>query len=217
MQEEAILEWVLDLSESTPDVIESVDRKTLQVLINDVEHLAVFFYDDKCESCEQILEELETIDDDTDKHGIQFVKSKDSKLASEIGIFSFPALVYYETGVPIMYDGNLKNEKKVLQWLVEQKSDGCFIIGLGGKNEVPNPSYEPYKCCPTTVKKGTKVAKMTPAKDEDKPRKSKSKADKEPPSKEKKSGRDKSSAVSTEKSSKGKKGLFGSGKYIWWW
>jgi hypothetical protein len=48
---------------------------------------------------------LETIDDDTDKHGIQFVKSKDSKLASEIGIFSFPALVYYETGVPIMYNG----------------------------------------------------------------------------------------------------------------
>lgn len=61
--------------------------------------------DDKCDSCPAILEDLETIDDDTDKHGIQFVKSKDSKLASEIGIFSFPALVYYETGVPIMYSG----------------------------------------------------------------------------------------------------------------
>lgn len=58
-----------------------------------------------CDTCDDILEELETIDDDTDKHGIQFVKSKDSKLASDIGIFSFPALVYYETGVPIMYDG----------------------------------------------------------------------------------------------------------------
>lgn len=43
MKEEEILEWVLDLYESNPDVIESVDRKTLQVLINDVEHLAVFF------------------------------------------------------------------------------------------------------------------------------------------------------------------------------
>lgn len=51
------------------------------------------------------MEELETIDDDTDEHGIQFVKSNDVKLAHEIGIFSFPALVYYETGVPIMYDG----------------------------------------------------------------------------------------------------------------
>ncbi|XP_058810774.1 uncharacterized protein LOC131675703 isoform X2 [Phymastichus coffea] len=123
MHEEQILDWVLDLRTSTPDVIESVDRKTLQVLINDVEHLAVFFYDDDCESCKEILEELETIDDDTDKHGIQFVKSKDAKLAAEIGIFSFPALVYYETGVPIMYDGNLLDEAEVLDWMVRQKND----------------------------------------------------------------------------------------------
>ncbi|XP_034119842.1 uncharacterized protein LOC117578436 isoform X16 [Drosophila guanche] len=123
MKEEEILEWVIDLHESTADVIESVDRKTLQVLINDVEHLAVFFYDDECETCSDILDELENIDDDTDKHGIQFVKSNDVKLAHEIGIFAFPALVYYETGVPIMYDGNLKNENRVLQWLINQKSN----------------------------------------------------------------------------------------------
>lgn len=67
-----------------------------------------FLDDDKCESCPEILEELETIDDDTDKHGIQFVKSNDAKLAAEIGVFSFPALVYYETGVPIMYDGKYR-------------------------------------------------------------------------------------------------------------
>lgn len=70
-----------------------------------MEHLAVFFYADNCNKCDDVLEELENIDDDTDQHGIQFVKSKDAKLAAEIGIFSFPALVYYETGVPIMYDG----------------------------------------------------------------------------------------------------------------
>lgn len=43
MKEEDILKWVLNLHESRHDEIESVDRKTLQVLINDVEHLAVFF------------------------------------------------------------------------------------------------------------------------------------------------------------------------------
>lgn len=43
MKEDEILDWVLDLYGSDPDVIETVDRKTLQVLINDVEHLAVFF------------------------------------------------------------------------------------------------------------------------------------------------------------------------------
>lgn len=105
----------------------------------------------------------------------------------------------------------IKNESTV--WINFAAGDGCFVIGLGGKNEVLNPSYEPYKCCPTTVKKGTKVAKMTPAKDDDeKPKKSKgggkeAKKEKEKPSKDK-------SAVSTEKSSKGKKGLQ---KYIWWW
>lgn len=43
MNEESILEWVLELHDKTPDVIESVDRKTLQMLIDDAEHLAVFF------------------------------------------------------------------------------------------------------------------------------------------------------------------------------
>ncbi|XP_060526342.1 uncharacterized protein LOC132701986 isoform X2 [Cylas formicarius] len=123
MHEEAILEWVLNLRDAAPDVIENVDRKTLQVLINDVEHLAVLFYTDDCDECDEVLEELETIDDDTDKQGIQFVKSKDQKLASEIGIFSFPALVYYETGVPIMFDGNLLDVNEVLDWMVDQKND----------------------------------------------------------------------------------------------
>ncbi|XP_013171324.1 PREDICTED: uncharacterized protein LOC106120517 isoform X1 [Papilio xuthus] len=123
MHEDAILKWVLELHDSQPDVIENVDRKTLKDLIDDVEHLAVFFYSEDCDTCDDILEELETIDDDTDKHGIQFVKSKDSKLASDIGIFSFPALVYYETGVPIMYDGNLLDESEVLDWMIKQKED----------------------------------------------------------------------------------------------
>lgn len=43
MNEEEILEWVLQQYESKPEVIESVDRKTLQVLVNEVEHLAVLF------------------------------------------------------------------------------------------------------------------------------------------------------------------------------
>lgn len=41
--EDAILQWVLKLYSSKLDVIETVDRKTLQVLIRDNDHLAVFF------------------------------------------------------------------------------------------------------------------------------------------------------------------------------
>lgn len=83
--------------------------------------------DDKCESCAEILEELETIDDDTDKHGIQFVKSNDAKLAAEIGVFSFPALVYYETGVPIMYDGKCRKALFLLFTTLPLLYDTCFL------------------------------------------------------------------------------------------
>ncbi|XP_058125777.1 uncharacterized protein LOC131282825 [Anopheles ziemanni] len=147
MKEEEILEWVLEQYNTKPEIIESVDRKTLQVLVNEVEHLAVLFYDDDCETCPKILEKLETIDDDTDKHHIQFVKANDEKLAHEIGIFSFPALVYYETGVPIMYDGNLKNEKRILQWLIDHKRKYDIKLRYGlTKERVPvvfaNPEEE---------------------------------------------------------------------------
>ncbi|XKL68811.1 hypothetical protein PGB90_006580 [Kerria lacca] len=197
MHEEAILAWVLELYVSTPDIIESVDRKTLQVLIQDVDHLAVFFYNEKCESCESILNDLETIDDDTDKYGIQFVKSKDSKLASELGIFSFPALVYYETGVPIMYDG-----------------DSCFYIGLSGKEHASVPSFEPYQCCRAGEKKyssnnnnhedgrySSKKEKTAVSADN----KIKNKVETKPTTPDK------------EKPLKGKKNANGNGKYIWWW
>lgn len=95
--------------------------------------------DDKCESCSEILEELETIDDDTDKHGIQFVKSNDAKLAAEIGVFSFPALVYYETGVPIMYDG--KYQKFLILLLLSTYPPPYHIILVFHKKRIKNLNY----------------------------------------------------------------------------
>jgi len=153
MDEDAILKWVLELYESKVDVIEAVDRKTLQVLIRENDHLAILFYsDNNCDRCHDALTELETIDDDTDNHGIMFVKSNDEKLAHEIGIFSFPSLVYYETGVPIMYDGNLKDTKSTLQWLIAQKNNKCLSVGLGQPSDKPN-SPDQYQCCPKQSEK----------------------------------------------------------------
>ena len=54
----------------------------------------------------QVLHELEKIDDDCDKHGIQFVKIDDDKAAKEFGIDSVPAIVYFEKQLPNVYDGN---------------------------------------------------------------------------------------------------------------
>lgn len=67
-----------------------------------------------------VLEELEKIDDDCDKHGIQFVKIDDSSAARDYGIEHIPAIVYFEKQVPNVYDGDLQDEDEILQWLVEQ-------------------------------------------------------------------------------------------------
>lgn len=57
----------------------------------------------------QVLAELENIDDDCDKHGIQFVKIDDDKVASEYGIDSLPAIVYFEKQIPNVFDGMSQN------------------------------------------------------------------------------------------------------------
>lgn len=68
----------------------------------------------------QVLEELENIDDDCDKHGIQFVKIDDRAAIKEFGIDSLPAVVYFEKGIPNVYDGDLEEEEEILEWLVQQ-------------------------------------------------------------------------------------------------
>lgn len=55
-----------------------------------------------------VLAELEKIDDDCDRHGIQFVKIDDSKAAQAFGIDDVPAIVYFEKQIPNVYDGNTK-------------------------------------------------------------------------------------------------------------
>lgn len=53
-----------------------------------------------------VLAELEKIDDDCDRHGIQFVKIDDKKAATAFGIDEIPAIVYFEKQIPNVYDGN---------------------------------------------------------------------------------------------------------------
>lgn len=52
-----------------------------------------------------MLEELENIDDDTDKQGIYFVRIDDETYAKELGVSDYPSLVYFEDGVPSIYMG----------------------------------------------------------------------------------------------------------------
>lgn len=110
---------------SKEDVIELVDKETLQELITSTGYITVLFYPkNNCKTCDAILKELEEIDDETDKYGIHFVKTEETEYGEEVaGITEFPSLVYFEEGTPSIYDGNLLEEEQVLAWLVRQKTE----------------------------------------------------------------------------------------------
>lgn len=67
-----------------------------------------------CEECRKVLEELENIDDDTERHGIKFVKSCDHTVAKELGVRRYPSLVYFELGVPSIYEGMTVHAKTLV-------------------------------------------------------------------------------------------------------
>ncbi|KAL7646704.1 UNVERIFIED_CONTAM: hypothetical protein RMT77_001957 [Armadillidium vulgare] len=122
--EEALLEWLIDNKDRGPiSIIEEVDGNMLQSLIDTFDFVVVYFYDENCPTCETVLSELETIDDETDEAGIQFVKTNDVDVAEDLGISHLPALVYFEGGVPSIYDGDITAEEDVLEWLIEQRHE----------------------------------------------------------------------------------------------
>ena len=130
-EEEKVLEWLLEFrdtveqaEESDESIIEDVNSKVLQALIENTDNLAVLFYDGNSRKSAQVLGELENIDDECDKEGILLVKIDDKALAKSHGIDSneMPTLVYFEDQIPNFYEDDLKNEEALLDWLVHQKN-----------------------------------------------------------------------------------------------
>ena len=121
--EEQILNWLYHQVDG--DEIEDVTDEMLDMLIQTRKNLAVLFCnifliksswnqiksnwpiaDDKDEKASlHVLDELENIDDECDAKGITFVKIDDPSEASEYGIEELPALVYFEFGIPTVYEG----------------------------------------------------------------------------------------------------------------
>lgn len=67
-----------------------------------------------------MLTELENIDDECDALGITFVKIDNADEAKEYGITQVPKLLYFEKGIPTVYEGKLENEEELLKWLEQQ-------------------------------------------------------------------------------------------------
>lgn len=89
--------------------------------INEIQ-FSKFISDDKDQKKSQkILAELENIDDECDQNDIAFVKIDDDKEAKEYGIEAIPTMVFFEKGIPHIYEGDLMKEDELLGWLLHQK------------------------------------------------------------------------------------------------
>lgn len=62
---------------------------------------------DECKQCPRVLAEVEHIDDEADKAGIDFVKIDDKQMAKEYGVFALPAIVFFKptSKEPVIYAG----------------------------------------------------------------------------------------------------------------
>ena len=124
------------MEQRTADTIEEVTEEILRTLVSEVEYVAVVFTGPcneaaKNTECEEILEELETIDDEVDGYGIVFVTTEDIKFAGgSLKIRSFPALGMFRNGNFLPYEGSLYDAEAVFSWLVDKET-----IEIPGKIE----------------------------------------------------------------------------------
>jgi hypothetical protein len=65
----------------------------------------IIFTVDNSPLSQSALRDLENIDDDCSRQGIEFVKTDDKKAIKDFGIDNVPALVYFENRIPNLYDG----------------------------------------------------------------------------------------------------------------
>ena len=106
---EKVLSWLTSRDVlAVGDQIEDVNRKMLDKILNEADAVAVYFYSDVCGSCREVLEGLETIDDQTDD--IDLVKINDPRYARKYGVTKLPSLVYFRKKFPSIYRGKQEGQ-----------------------------------------------------------------------------------------------------------
>ncbi|UYV79369.1 hypothetical protein LAZ67_17002343 [Cordylochernes scorpioides] len=134
-KEEAVLKWLIHQKDD--DTIEEVTEEILENIIKNNHYVLVFYgkgipihftllfnklwfsaAPNTCEECPAILKELESIDDDTDSHGIMFLTTDDLHLAkSKYQVSVFPSLVLFRHGKPVQYKGEWRQVRSVLVYV----------------------------------------------------------------------------------------------------
>lgn len=100
--------------------IEDVTREGLEKLLDTTPFMAVYWYARNCKRSENILKDMELIDDDAKKSNIEFVKINDKRFGKSFGIKKFPALTFCRGREVFIFDGDLKDEEAVLEFITDE-------------------------------------------------------------------------------------------------
>ena len=100
---------------------------TLSLMMNVIFSSPLFFLvildsQDDCETCLDVLQGLENIDDDAERQDVHLVKTTDTDFAEKMGIEAdeIPSIIYFNEQMPNLFDGDISAEEEVLDWLIEQ-------------------------------------------------------------------------------------------------
>ena len=119
-----------------------VNLKMLNNIIEEEDDCFVFFYDEVDPDAHAILSELEgnnitdntilefadfrylisnlDIDEKLDKRDLHLVKISDNGAGEEYGIEELPCLVYFENGVPELFEGDIRNDNQIIKWMLDE-------------------------------------------------------------------------------------------------
>ena len=59
---------------------------------------------------------------EADVFKIRFVRILDLDLAGDFSLTKLPALVYFRNEIPVVFEGDLKDEAEVLEWLIQHQT-----------------------------------------------------------------------------------------------
>ena len=60
------------------------------------------------------------IDEKLDKRDLHLVKISDNGAGEEYGIEELPCLVYFENGVPELFEGDIRNDNQIIKWMLDE-------------------------------------------------------------------------------------------------
>ena len=116
-----IISWMSDTA--TLEVqgrIEKVNEAMLRNIVDSEDAVLVFFCGEDDKNLEDVMAELETVDDNLESEGVEFVWCSDPDAIDEYGLRVWPSLVYFARGVPVVFAGNLRSDDTILGWITRE-------------------------------------------------------------------------------------------------